>query len=65
MQKDIKTPETEELMTRQQVMDYLNIKQTTLWMWEKKGILSPCKIGRKYFYSKSDILALQRGEALA
>ena len=54
--------EEEEMMTRQQVMDYLRVKSTTLFNWKKKGILIPSTIGRKVFYQKSDILALQRGD---
>ncbi|MDE7430632.1 MAG: helix-turn-helix domain-containing protein [Lachnospiraceae bacterium] len=56
------TSESEdELMTRQQVMAYLKIKATTLYNWGKQGILTPRKINRKCYYSKNDILALQRG----
>lgn len=52
----------DEFMTRQQVMAYLNIKETTLHNWGKQGILSPVKVNRKCYYSKNDILALQRGD---
>ena len=57
--------EEEEMMTRQQLMDYLKIKSTTLFNWKKKGILMPSTVGRKVFYLKSDILALQRGDVSA
>ncbi len=61
--KTEKQPEQEdELMTRQQVMEYLGIKPTTLFIWGKKGILVPRKIGRKRYYSKLDILALQQSD---
>lgn len=63
LQNDTVSTETEdESMTRQQVMDYLGVKSTTLWNWEKKKLLVPRKIGRKYYYSKADLIALQRGE---
>lgn len=52
----------DELLTRKGVMDYLGVKSTTLWQWAKLGILNPVKIKRKYFYRKSDILALQSGD---
>lgn len=52
----------DELMTRGQVMTYLGIKETTLYNWGKQGILTPTKINRKYYYNKSDILALQCGD---
>lgn len=58
---DTSEPE-DELMTRQQVMAYLDIKETTLYNWGKQGILTPTKINRKCYYSKKDILALQRGD---
>lgn len=53
----------DEWLTRNGVMEYLGIKATTLWMWTKKGILTPTRINRKYFYRKSDILSLQKGES--
>lgn len=53
----------DEWLTRQGVMDYLHIKSTTLWQWNKKGILTPTKINRKCLYRKSDILALQKGHS--
>lgn len=52
----------DELMTRNDVMQYLRIKSTTLHIWGKQGILKPIKINRKCYYNKKDILALQRGE---
>lgn len=58
-----KTSEPEdELMTRNDVMQYLRIKSTTLHIWGKQGILKPIKINRKCYYSKKDILSLQRGD---
>lgn len=51
-----------KLMTRQEVMAYLNIKETTLHNWGKLGLLKPTKINRKCYYNKNDILALQRGD---
>lgn len=48
---DTSEPE-DELMTRQQVMAYLSIKETTLYCWAKQGILNPIKINRKCYYSK-------------
>lgn len=57
------TQAEDEMMTKQQVMDYLKVKSTTLWVWDKKGILKPHKVGRKCYYSKAEILALQRSDA--
>lgn len=61
---DIASEPDDELMTRQQVMAYLKIKATTLYNWGKQGILTPRKIKRKCYYSKNDILSLQRGDTI-
>ena len=43
------------LLTKQEVMDRLDVSCTTLWLWEKKNYLMPVKIGRKVFYRTGDI----------
>ena len=45
----------DELLTRQQVADMLTVTLTTLWHWEKKGILTPIRIGNKVRYLRSDV----------
>lgn len=51
---------TDELLTRQQTADILQISLVTLWNWTKKNIVPAHRIGNKVRYKKSEILnALQ------
>ncbi|UBM62783.1 helix-turn-helix domain-containing protein [Candidatus Sulfidibacterium hydrothermale] len=45
----------DKLLTRQQVSETLDVSLSTLWHWEKKGILVPLKIGSKVRYRQSDV----------
>ena len=44
-----------ELLTRQQVVEIIGVNKSTLWRWQKKGILISIKIGGKGRYRKSDM----------
>ena len=46
---------TEELMTRDEVSEYLKVSLTTIWIWSKKGILNSYRIGNKVYYKKIEI----------
>ena len=46
---------SDELLTREQVKEILNVSHTTLYHWNNKGILSAIKIGNKVRYRRSDI----------
>ena len=37
-------------------VDRLSLDLSTLWRWEKKGIVRPHRIGRNLFYRESDFL---------
>lgn len=54
--------QNDEYLTRQDVMRQLDVKETTIHNWTRKGYLKPHKIGRKIYYMKSDVLALLRGK---
>lgn len=43
------------LLTVEEAGDLLKVSRTALWRWEKKGILTPIKIGRSVRYRKSDL----------
>lgn len=45
----------DELLTRQQVAEMLNVTYSTLWHWNNKGILPIIKIGNKVRYRRSDV----------
>ena len=53
----------DELLTRYQVADMLNVTPTTLWHWNNKGILPTIKIGNKVRYRRSDVeKVLEKGK---
>lgn len=45
----------EEYLSREKVMERLEVSATTLWRWEKCGYLIPVSIGNKKKYRQSDI----------
>lgn len=52
--------QTEETMLSvDQVCEVLGISANSLWRWGKSGYLKGQKVGRKVFYRKSDVDALQ------
>ena len=52
----------DELITKKEVMENLNVSPTTLWLWEKRKYLVPVKIGRRVFYKHQDINKLMEGK---
>lgn len=55
-----KPQEVEETMlSADEVCKVLGISSNSLWRWGKSGYLKGKKVGRKVFYRKSDIDALQ------
>ena len=51
-----------EILTRKEAMKKLDIKsEATMINWEKKGYLSPHRIGGRIFYQKNEVVdALER-----
>ena len=55
-----KPQEVEETMlSADEVCKVLGISSNSLWRWGKSGYLKGQKVGRKVFYRKSDVDALQ------
>lgn len=48
----------EKLLTKQEVMAKFGVCHTTLYNWEKNGVLIPVKVGRKIHYRLGDVQAL-------
>lgn len=54
---------THKTLTREEAMAKFNIKSaTTLWNWERKGLLTPIKVGNKKYYATSEIDKLLKGK---
>ncbi|UKM63888.1 helix-turn-helix domain-containing protein [Flavobacteriaceae bacterium GSB9] len=54
--KDLSKKKNDEILTRQEVADYLKISLVTIHSWNKCGILKPIRMGNRIFYKKQDIL---------
>lgn len=48
----------EKVYNRQQVSDKFGICSTTLWRWDKMGLIESKKIGNRVFYPESEIKRL-------
>ena len=54
--KELSKSKNDELLTRQEVAEYLRISLVTIHSWNKHGILNPIRMGNRIFYKKQDIL---------
>jgi DNA-binding NtrC family response regulator len=46
-----------DLMTRPQVLDFLQINASTLWHWQNKGRITVYKFANKCYYKRSELMA--------
>lgn len=51
-----------ERMTRKEALEMLGIGETTLWKWEKQGIITSLKVGARRFFRRSDIIDLMENQ---
>ncbi|GAA5100519.1 helix-turn-helix domain-containing protein [Chryseobacterium ginsengisoli] len=49
--------EEKEFYTREETSKLLNVSLTTLFHWNNQGVLKAKKIGKRVYYSKSDVMA--------
>ncbi|RTY97607.1 DNA-binding protein [Flavobacterium sp. RSP49] len=49
--------ENENLMTREQVLELLQINASTLWHWQNKGRVTVYKFANKCYYKRSELMA--------
>ena len=52
--------EEKATMTPDDVAKRMNVARTTLWVWEKHGLLIPTRIGGKVFYKRSQVDELMK-----
>lgn len=50
------TSDPDELMTRAQTCEFLQINSSTLWKWTKKGKIKAYGIGNRKYYKKKEII---------
>lgn len=48
--------ETEDLMTRKEVLDLLQINASTLFHWQNKGRIKVYKFANKCYYKRSELM---------
>jgi hypothetical protein len=49
--------ENDDLMTREQVLELLQINASTLWHWQNKGKITVYKFANKCYYKRSELMA--------
>ena len=49
--------ENNDLMTREQVLELLQINASTLWHWTNKGRITVYKFANKCYYKRSELMA--------
>lgn len=49
--------ENEDLLTREQVLELLQINASTLWHWQNKGRITVYKFANKCYYKRSELMA--------
>lgn len=49
--------ENDDLMTRDQVLELLQINASTLWHWTNKGRITVYKFANKCYYKRSELMA--------
>ena len=55
IKENFQPKEPVELFTWEQTAEYLKISLTTLWHWNKSGILPSHRIGNRAYYKRSEI----------
>jgi len=53
--RDIKPPQPNEYLTRQEVAKMFNVDISTISNWQKSGKLKPLGIGARVYFLRSDI----------
>ena len=49
--------ENDDLMSREQVLELLQINASTLWHWQNKGRIIVYKFANKCYYKRSELMA--------
>ena len=52
---DVEKLGSKELLTRQQLADYLSVSKQTIINWSKEGIVKPKFIGNRVYYKAEEV----------
>lgn len=58
LEQSVVDEKSETYLTAKQTSEKLDVDLTTLWRWEKQGILLPVRAGKKRRYKMSDIKSM-------
>lgn len=62
VEKEARSKAASSLLTKDQVMQRLNVSDTTLWRWKKSGYLLPVEVGGQLRYKSIDIDKIVEGK---
>jgi len=54
--KELQVHNPDELLTREQTCEFLQIDSSTLWHWTNKGKVTAYGIGNRRYYKKAELL---------
>ena len=52
---DVEKLGSKELLTRQQLADYLSVSKQTIINWSKEGVIKPKFIGNRVYYKAEEV----------
>lgn len=56
LKKSLAIHEPDDLLSREQVLELLQINASTLWHWQNKGRITVYKFANKCYYKRAEIL---------
>ncbi len=62
LEKEIAEKKTATFLTRETVLETLNVAPSTLWRWQKSGYLVPVNVGGQRRYKSTDINEILEGK---
>lgn len=62
LERAVSAKDSAVLLTREQVMQKLNVVPSTLWRWQKRGYLVPVRVGGENRYRSTDIDKIMEGK---
>lgn len=54
--KEQKTTETNTLVDRKELSEMFGVNQSTIWRWQKRGILNPKGIGGRVYFDRTEVM---------
>lgn len=57
LKKSLTTQNPDELLSREQTLELLQINASTLWHWQNKGRITVYKFANKCYYKKAELMA--------